>query len=51
MQEFCLSKMMFVVPQALLRFFYARKHQSPHSTLDGQTPDAAYFKQPLLAAV
>ena len=36
------------VRQALTRYFYNRRR--PHSTLDGQTPDTAYFNQPLLVA-
>ena len=42
-----------VVRQALTRYFDFYNRRRPHSTLDGQTPDAAYFnlsKPPLAAA-
>ena len=38
------------VRQALARYFDFYNRRRPHSTLDGQTPDPAYFNQPLLAA-
>jgi len=38
------------VRQALVRYFDFYNRRRPHSTLDGQTPDTAYFNQPLLAA-
>ena len=38
------------VRQALARYFDFYNRRRPHSTLDGQTPDTAYFNQPLLAA-
>ena len=38
------------VRQALTRYFDFYNRLRPHSTLDGQTPDTAYFNQPLLAA-
>ena len=33
-----------------LRYFDSYNRRRPHSTLDGQTPDTAYFTQPLLVA-
>ena len=38
------------VRQALARYFDFYNRRRPHSTLDGQTPDTAYFNQRLLAA-
>ncbi|MBK6355710.1 MAG: IS3 family transposase [Betaproteobacteria bacterium] len=38
------------VRQALARYFDFYNRRRPHSTLDGQTPDTAYFNQQLLAA-
>ena len=38
------------VRQALALYFDFYNRRRPHSTLDGQTPDTAYFNQPLLAA-
>lgn len=39
------------VRQALTRYFDFYNRRRPHSTLYEQTPDTAYFNQPLLAAV
>jgi len=36
--------------QALSRYFDFYIRRRPHSTLDGKTPDTAYFNQPQLAA-
>ncbi len=38
------------VRQALARYFDFYNRRRPHSTLDGKTPDTAYFNQPLLSA-
>jgi putative transposase len=38
------------VKQALSRYFDFYNRRRPHSTLDGQTPDTAYFTQPRLVA-
>ena len=38
------------VRQALARYFDFYNRRRPHSTLDGKTPDTAYFNQPLLDA-
>ena len=38
------------VRQALARYFDFYNRRRPHSTLDGQTPNTAYFNQPLLVA-
>ena len=38
------------VRQALARYFDFYNRRRPHSSLDGRTPDTAYFNQPLLAA-
>jgi len=38
------------VRQALTRYFDFHNRRRPHSTLDGQTPDTAYFTPSLLAA-
>ena len=38
------------VRQALTRYFDFYNRRRPHSTLDGKTPDTAYFNPPLLAA-
>ena len=38
------------VRQALARYFAFYNRRRPHSSLDGLTPDTAYFNQPLLAA-
>ena len=38
------------VRQALARYFDFYNRRRPHSTLDGKTPDTAYFNPSLLAA-
>lgn len=39
-----------VAKQALTRYFDFYNRRRPHSTLDGRTPDSAYFNPPPLAA-
>jgi putative transposase len=39
----------YEVRQELTRYFDFYNRRRPHSTLDGQTPDTAYFTPPPLA--